>query len=140
MCLEEAGVGELVSHCKNLNFVASLVPVGNRIYHQRGSGCRSHGSCLDGIEPDARLNVVGMVVGDQPLVLYYYYYYFSGTGLATVFTTRGGRVQDSWELLCGIEPVTCPRDVCTGWSLRRVKPGLGTQNYFGNLCIHLIRT
>ena len=52
-----------------INCVTSLVPVGNRIYHQGGSGCRSHGSCLDGFEPDARLNVVGMVVGEQPLVL-----------------------------------------------------------------------
>ena len=55
MCLEETGVGELVSHCETKYvFMTSLVPVGNHSYHQGGSGCRSHGSCLDGIEPDAR--------------------------------------------------------------------------------------
>ena len=60
--------------------LASLVPVGNRIYHQGGSGCRSHGSCSDGIEPDARLNSVGIVVGSQLFVNYIIFCYLSGTG------------------------------------------------------------
>ena len=44
--------------------IASLVPVGNRIYHQGGAGCRTHGSCLAGIEPDARVKSVGMIIGE----------------------------------------------------------------------------
>ena len=47
-----------------------------------------------------------MVVGDQPFVYYFYLFniYFSGTGLATVFTTGGGGVQDPSGLLRGIAP------------------------------------
>ena len=47
MCLEEAGVGELVSHCENKYvLMTSLVPVGNRIYHQGGQGVGLTGSSL----------------------------------------------------------------------------------------------
>ena len=111
MCLEEAGVGELVSHCETKYvFMTSLVPVGNRIYHQGGSGCRSHGSCLDGIEPDARQMAWAWLLVTNHLFVKLCS--LSGTGLATKFTTRGGRVQDSRELLCGIKPVMRDNDVC----------------------------
>ena len=42
-------IGALVS-CSRTKYVflTSLVPVGNRIHHQGGSGCRTHMSCLDG--------------------------------------------------------------------------------------------
>ena len=41
-------IGALVSHRKTKYvFLTSLVPVGNRIHHQGGSGCRTHKSCLD---------------------------------------------------------------------------------------------
>ena len=88
-------------------YLATLVPVGNRIHHQSGSESRTQGGCSDGIKLDARLNSARMVVGDQPLVYYYFYLfniYFSGTGLVTVFTTGGGGVQDPSGLLRGIVP------------------------------------
>ena len=92
--------------------VASLVPVGNRIYHQGGSGCRSHRSCLDGIEPDARLNSVGIVVGSQLFVFISLPLWYR---LATVSTTRGGGVQDSFELLCSNQASrTSIQGVCQG--------------------------
>ena len=38
--------GNLIIRGGNLHYVASLVPVGNRIYHQGGAECRTHGSCF----------------------------------------------------------------------------------------------
>ena len=65
-----------------------------------------------------------MVVGDQPLVYICFniLIYSFGTGLATVFTTGGGGVQDPTGLLRAIEPDAYYFSVCTGWSLCGVKP------------------
>ena len=64
------------------------------------------GAALTVFELDARLNSARMVVGDQPFVYYFFILniYSSGTGLATIFTTGGGGVQDPSGLLRGIVP------------------------------------
>ena len=89
--------------------VASLVPVGNRIYHQGGSGCRSHRSCLDGIEPDARLNSVGIVVGSQLFVFISLPLWYR---LATVSTTRGAECRTHLSCFVAIKPVARPYKAC----------------------------
>ena len=57
---------------------------------------------------------MSQVNGDRPVVLHFFgpLWY----RLTNVFTTRGGRVQDSWELLCGFES-DARFGVGTGWSL-----------------------
>ena len=94
---------------------------GCRLYHQGGSGCRSHGSCLDGIEPDGCLTSVGMVVGDQPFVILYF------TSLVLVwkpYSPPGGaefRTHGSYSVQ--LSQLHVLYVVCTGLSLCRVKPG-----------------
>ena len=77
------------------------------LYHQGGQGVGLMGAALMVLsQTDVLLASAWLLVNDHFVCIIFYH--FSGTGLATVFTTRGGRVQDSYELLCAIKPVAYP--------------------------------